>query len=487
MELVLKHKWELGKEINSGGFGKIHEATAEDGTRAVIKLIPKQPGAARELLFENISALPNILPVLDTGDWGDYHVIVMPRAEQSLRQYIAQSGGKLTLDQSLVVITDIATALSVLEAGVIHRDLKPENVLLFNGHWCLADFGIARYANASTSTDTHKFSKTPPYAAPEQWRGERASNATDVYALGIIAFEITQGKRPFAGPDQPEYREQHLNSPAPPAIGCPPNFASLVAECLYKPSEARPTPKNILARLPAMQIAVSPAASRLQSVNQVIVQKMSEQAAIASAEKSEEQRREALFKVAVESLSRITVALEQAIRSAAPAATFQKPIVRLGEGTLMISPVRLVKKNALAAYNYEPPFDVIAECVIFIKQPLGRNGYEGRSHSLWFSDAETEGVYRWYELAFMASFAPQRASLEPFFIDPTKDSHAGEPFVPVMGTRQLDWGPTPFDQGEEDRFIERWLNFLADAASGSLNHPSRMPEAVAAYRKPRRR
>ena len=66
-----------------------------------------------------------------------------------------------------------------------------------DNRWCLADFGISRFADATTAPDTRKFSKTPAYAAPEQWRDERATSATDV-CLRIIAYELVTGRRPFA-------------------------------------------------------------------------------------------------------------------------------------------------------------------------------------------------------------------------------------------------------------------------------------------------
>ena len=190
MKISLKQTWELGELLYSGGFGEVFMAKASDGkSPAVIKLIPKEPGASRELLFVSLTGLPNIIPILDSGEWKNYYVLVMPVAEKSLRQHLESSARKLTLDEAVTILKDIAEALASLSAEVVHRDLKPENVLLYKGHWCLADFGIARYAEASTAPDTRKFAMTSPYAAPEQWRAERAKNATDVYAFGIMAFE----------------------------------------------------------------------------------------------------------------------------------------------------------------------------------------------------------------------------------------------------------------------------------------------------------
>ncbi len=131
----------------------------------------------------------------------------------------------------------------------MHRDVKPQNVLLLEGRWCLADFGIARYAEASTAPDTRKFAMSMPYAAPERWRGERATAAADVYSLGVIAHEVIVGALPFPGPSEHDFREQHLHAEPPPLPGATTRLASLVEECLFKAPQSRPTPTNLLVRL----------------------------------------------------------------------------------------------------------------------------------------------------------------------------------------------------------------------------------------------
>src|SRR5439155_5848804 len=109
-----------------------------------------------------------------------------------------------------------------------------------------------------------------------------------------------------------------------------------------------------------------------------------------------------------------------------------------------------------------------------------------RAHSLWFCDAYDEGVYRWYELAFMIRPGIQQSStLNPFALAPT-DELAGRSLTPVMDIRQLAWQPVPFDQGQEDDFIERWLAWFAGAADGSLSHPRSMPESSGGRHRPAR-
>lgn len=90
---------------------------------------------------------------------------------------------------------------------------------------------------------------TAPYAAPESWRAERATSATDVYALGVMAFEMLTGARPFLGPNFEDYREQHLHSDAPALKSGTSVLRALVGEMLFKAAGARPSAANMLARL----------------------------------------------------------------------------------------------------------------------------------------------------------------------------------------------------------------------------------------------
>lgn len=485
----LGRPWRLGNPLAEGGFGKVLEAEGPNGIVAVVKLVPKAPGASRELLFEELSGLPNIVPILDTGEWEDHYVLVMPRAEKSLRSHLEQAGGKLPPEEAVRILGDIAEALESLHPGVVHRDLKPENVLFFEGHWCIADFGIARYAEATTEPDTRKYAMTPAYAAPEQWRFERATAATDVYAFGVMAFELLQGHLPFPGPD---FREQHLNQSPPAVRDCPASLAALVSECLFKPPAGRPSPRNILARLRRGQTMSSPAYAKLQAINVQVVERKGSEVAQMSAQQSRDDARRELFGASEQSFGRLIEALRDRTVRAAPSASVTASRggleLRLGQGVLGIEEPRLAPADCLAAFDYEPPFDVIAYSSIMVRKPRDPYGYEGRAHSLWFCDANEEGVYRWYELAFMVQpLVAERYTVDPFSLSPT-DEEAAKALTPTMTVRQVAWQPVPVDQGEEDAFIERWLGWFGAAADGSLSHPHTMPEnSGGRFRSPRRR
>ncbi len=151
-------------------------------------------------------------------------------------------------------------------------------------------------------------------------------------------------------------------------------------------------------------------------------------------------------------------------------------MVQLGDGGLVMDSLARAPAGCLAAFGDRAPFDVVAYTVIAVRKPRDRYDYEGRSHSLWFCDAHDAGVYRWFETAFMVMpLIPERYTLDPFALNPS-DRDAGAALSSVMSHRQVAWEPLPFDQGDEEQFIERWLGWFAEASDGSLQHPSSMPE-----------
>ena len=139
----LSQVWTLDRQLASGGFGQVHEAHKDAGDRAAVKFIPQLPGYGREILFEELDGAKNVIPVLDRGEVDGYWVLVMPLAEKSLREHLDERGGRLAVSEAVPVLVDITEALVSVEDRVVHRDIKPENILFLDGHWQLADFGIA--------------------------------------------------------------------------------------------------------------------------------------------------------------------------------------------------------------------------------------------------------------------------------------------------------------------------------------------------------
>lgn len=469
-------RWQLGDLIAAGGFARVHSAISPDGEPAVLKLVPKDPGAERELLLEELAGTPNVIPILDVGEYRDFWVLAMPRAEMSLRDLMRKQGDRLERDDARSILTEIAEALSALDGRVVHRDVKPENVLRWNGTWCLADFGLARYAEHTTAPDTRKFAMTPAYAAPEQWRFERATGATDVYAWGVVAYEILSGNRPFPGPTPEDFREQHLEQAAPPLEGMPAGLASLVASCLLKAPTARPKPADVLARLRLADTPASPAAVRLRQVNLEAVQRAAHEAATAEEMRTDAERRRDLYEAALATLRPVyesmrTQLLEN-VPAAAPRGSTEWPFELYGASLIWVS----VKDASGADWgHYPPPFEVIAHAGIELTIPPTRAGYHGRSHSLWYCDAQELGVFRWFETAFMITPSiARRTKGNPVRLPPGED--AGGALSHVMTEWQVAWPFTPVDQDAAPDFIERWLGWFADAAERRLDHPSHMPE-----------
>lgn len=483
MRLKLGREWILGKRIGAGGFGKVYAANNSELGSAVAKLVPKVPGAERELLFADLTGARNVVPIIDSGETKDSWVLVMPRADKSLRDELQAAGSLPTTDTTLAVLSDVAVALTDLDGKVVHRDLKPENILLLNDHWCIADFGISRYAEATTAPDTRKFALSPPYAAPERWRGERATIAADVYSLGVIAYEMLLGRLPFSGPLSEDFRDQHTHAKPARLTGAPIVLATLAEECLYKEPAARPRPSTILDRLGRIGQSVKLAGlAQLQEANRVEAARRGDAERRASIARSETEKRAGLVKAATHGLALVTNALKDAVTSAAPATKVE--IERGGGWTIALNGARLqfsgIAATGLTPWgSWEPPaFEVMAHAFLAVRTSPSRLEYQGRSHSLWYCNAKYASQFQWLETAFMVSpVIPRRSPLDPFALEPGESS--AKALWTGLAEFQVAWPFASADFGELDELIDRWATWFAAAAEGRLCRPSTMPERSA--------
>lgn len=477
----LKHRWVFGSAIGKGGFARVVQAVDENGKAHAAKFVAKQPGASRELLLAELSGARNVIPVVDSGETDDEYVLIMPMAETSLREHI-EKNGPLPVAEALKVLIDIATALADLDGKVIHRDLKPENVLSLDGTWCLADFGISRYADAITEADeTRKHFLTAPYAAPEQWLSEHATRATDVYSFGIMAFELLEGARPFNGTRE-QLRDAHLHSD-PPAMSVGPVLAALVQECLFKAQEARPAPANLLAKLNKAEArAADPRWSRLASANHAEVQRQAAADAQSAREQTEFERRRKLFDAATTSWSRISEQFHEIIREHLSAAALHVRSDKHWSVNLNEASFGLSYPQFQGSRVPEMPFDVVATATLSVltsERTSRTRQWIGRSHSLFFSDAFIEGEYGWVETAFMDMPLVKSAGsrdLEPFAMVDLQEHALHHALGNVLGVRQVAWEFTPIDSGDCDDFLQRWLDWFASASEHRLWRPHQMPE-----------
>ncbi|MCZ4098106.1 serine/threonine protein kinase [Streptomyces sp. H39-C1] len=479
MKMQLQQEWDLGEPRqpigDEGGFGRVYEARSAAGELAAVKLVPQEPGADRELLFIDLEGVRNVVPILDSGEADDEWALVMPRADKSLRAHLDQHRS-LPLDEAVRVLTDIAETLTDLDGRVVHRDLKPENVLLLDGHWCLADFGIARYAEATTAKHTFKGGGTLPYMAPECWKHQRATGATDIYALGVLAYELLEGTTPFTGPFDHDFQDQHLHGTPPPLTTAPALLAALITECLYRAPQSRPAAGNVLERLRRIPTAsLSGGLAALAEANKAVATQHAEIDRQASAAVTEAERRRDLLEAAQTSLSLISEQLLTAITKVGSAAEVRRGkndwAVILSDAQLSFSdPTKTRPDNWTQA-----PFDVVADASILLRIPGNRNGYDGRSHSLWYADAQVAGQYQWFETAFMRSpLIGGLSTVDPFSLSPGRDALGA--VRSGMDVNQVAWPFTPLTLGDLDQFIDRWTGWLASAATGQLGHPSQMPE-----------
>ena len=476
MLLKFDREWTIGERIGEGGFGQVFAASSPDGKLAVAKMVPKTRGA-RELLFVELGAARNVVPIIDYGETEENYVLIMPRAEMSLRQHLDQTNNSLDLAEVLAILEDVALALADIDGTVVHRDLKPHNILLLNEKWCLADFGISRYAEAATATDTQKYALSPPYAAPERWRGERATSATDVYSFGVIAFELLTGSLPFQGPESQDFRHQHLHVDPCPLVSGQAPLVALIEECLFKAPEARPAPKVLLARLGQIGQSKIPGLAQLQEAHRAEVSRRGDKARRESEKRSENDRRVALVDSGFDLLTRISDKLKEMILTAAPLATLDKGSglewgIRLNNARMKFGPAAATPSNPWEGWT-PPAFEVIAHTMLGVEILARNNGYAGRIHSLWYCDAQEKNRYEWFETAFMFTFLGNN-SQNPFALDPGLE--AAKALWNGTSEFQVAWPFSPLRINDLDEFIGRWAAWLADASQNRLQYPHKMPE-----------
>ncbi len=200
---------------------------------------------------------PNIVQVYDYGQSDGNYFIVMELVEGTdLRRYL-RSRGVLAIDRAIIIAHDVALGLSAAHRrGIVHRDVKPQNVLVGrDGSIKLTDFGIAsvyKDINAERLTTTGMTLGTVQYYAPEQAQGEIVNPAADVYALGIVMYEMLTGRTPFDGDTPVAVAMQHIQDlPTPPSQlnpNIPPALEEIIMRCLEKVPEMRFRDGGTLAR-----------------------------------------------------------------------------------------------------------------------------------------------------------------------------------------------------------------------------------------------
>lgn len=219
----------LVREAGRGAMSTVYEARDGKDRRVALKVLhaPATLAAAQQkALIDRLDrearvmlrlSHPNVVRLFDVGQEAGEHFIVMEYLDgQTLRTRL--DGGPLSLVESSRVLDQIASALDAVHAeGIVHRDVKPSNVMLLpDGQVKLMDFGVARQGDDTTITQTGMIVGSPAYMSPEQVRGEENTHSTDLWALGILLYEMLAGHSPFTGSNVSTvlYRVAH-ETPAP--------------------------------------------------------------------------------------------------------------------------------------------------------------------------------------------------------------------------------------------------------------------------------
>ncbi|CAN5890801.1 hypothetical protein BH23PLA1_BH23PLA1_04540 [soil metagenome] len=245
---TLKGRFLLEKELGRGGMGAVYKANDQILQRSVaIKVLKELAGEEvgrrlcleaqilARLLHENIVRLYDF----DTDADGTYYFIM----EEVDGSTYHRRGSQVTLAERLQILAQVADALDYAHhQGVIHRDIKPGNILLTATDQAkLSDFGLSLFAHADQETGVAR--GTPAYMSPEQARGHRLDHRTDLYSLGVLAYEAATGMPPFQGKPM-EVMAQHVNdTPIPPKKRNPRisrDLDEFILQLLSKAPESRP-------------------------------------------------------------------------------------------------------------------------------------------------------------------------------------------------------------------------------------------------------
>ncbi len=254
----------LREPLGSGGMSSVYRAYDPVLDRDVaIKILPAELArdpVLRERFHEEARALggvehPSLIRIFAVGQEGlvSYYSMELITG-MSLKDALA--AGRLTVAEAFAVLRQVLGALeAVHRAGIVHRDVKPGNIMLdASGRVVLMDFGLARRAERQDLTAAGAVLGTPEYMSPEQARGEKADERSDLYSIGVVLYEMLDGRPPYGGRDTIEILRQHVQAPVPPlqaaAPGTPPELGRIIGRLLAKkPSERYPQVAELLADL----------------------------------------------------------------------------------------------------------------------------------------------------------------------------------------------------------------------------------------------
>jgi eukaryotic-like serine/threonine-protein kinase len=249
----LPPRYRSPRRVGRGAMGDIYLATDDVlGREVAVKVLADRyasdPGIRQRFKREGLAAArisgePGAITIFDVGDWDDRPFIVMEYVPGGSLEDRIRAEGAQPPARALAWLEQAATALDAAHRhGIVHRDVKPANLLLNDrGEVRVADFGIASAAGLDSMTLTGTVLGTAGYLSPEQAMGERATPASDLYALAVVAYELLSGERPFDRESPTAEAAAHVNSPVP----------SIAERCENLPPEIDRVFQRALAKDPA--------------------------------------------------------------------------------------------------------------------------------------------------------------------------------------------------------------------------------------------
>jgi eukaryotic-like serine/threonine-protein kinase len=464
----------LGKP---GGFGQVFlgKATTDDEVAVKRLHLTAASAAHREMaIAEELVGKDHdhVIRFLDAGEDADsgYYFVVMEKAEMSLEDELVAKG---TIEPASVAEILFQAASGLLEVGkLVHRDIKPGNILRHEGRWKLADFGIARFVADATASNTLKGYLSEGFAAPEQWRFERATTASDIYSLGCVGFALLTGHQPYSR----DPSDEHQHAPLPAFACSDSRLSGLIKMMVRKQPATRPSIERVLSILGTIKESPPPGQSAaggiLAAAGAQVAERIQAEQAAEEVSKTLANNRRAILDHGFDVLRQSAEELWQKIESAAPAAQRtpqgrQRFSCSLGRGTLVINFAN--SSNAMEEGLFrQSKWDMVGAAQMLVLQNEPKAGWPS---TLWFGKRPGTEDYRWYEIVFMHNAFSGRYGL----IEVTDSKDADFALSNMMHSVDVAYGPHSIDDENEDKFHERCQWLLARAATGNLRLPSSLP------------
>ncbi|MEX0713236.1 MAG: serine/threonine-protein kinase, partial [Pirellulales bacterium] len=246
----------IKRGIGSGGFGEVYYATSEGGKQVALKMVRRHLDVELRGVNQCLNLKhPNLVVLYDVkqGESGDCWVIMEYMSGESLAEVIARHPRGMPSDQAVAYLRGICEGVSHLHThGIVHRDLKPGNVFTEDGSIKVGDYGLAKFMSVSRRSGQTESVGTVHYMAPELSQG-RYGKEIDLYAVGIMLYEMLTGRVPFEGESAGEILMKHLTAE--------PDLSRLAEP--YRSVVARALAKDPLLRYPSMQAMLEDLDARL--------------------------------------------------------------------------------------------------------------------------------------------------------------------------------------------------------------------------------